>query len=634
MALVKTSGIALGKSKGAPALRPARKAATPTLPVSQQVKAAERVAAATEELAAGLTQASASAEQLRSSMAQIAAGAEEAAGASEAQLDAIKDVVSNLETARREADSCDRRTATVQLVLAETAGQITASVRAIEQNIARQQTSVSIIEELARRAEAIGEITLTVSRISDQTNLLALNAAIEAAKAGDQGRGFAVVADEVRTLADSSEKSAQSVLDLSRSMQQDVGKIVGSVAAAAGVASRETQTGATVIEVLDEMRQDMRQSASAAQEILGATVDIGRAALEAQRGAELIAGAAQEQSAAAEEAQKAIQEQARSLDQGQIAARGLAKLSQSLLTGDAARAVPQIGATAEELSATIQELSSAAGQIMVALEQINRGSQQQAGATQEISAALTQIENSVKLALATTQATTGRVTGMGTALTSSRTAVTALTEGVLEALGQTRSSLEMLEGLEQVSRQIDKAVDKIALVAVQTTMLAVSGAVEAARAGEAGRGFALVSADIRSLAQEATASADQVKDTVRHIIEQIASVRRSLEHVTEAAVEDAEKNRLLFTSLDKVEADLGALAGANQSIERGAQRITQAMAETLTGARQIAAAAEEASSAARQATIAASEQARGAEDLAAAIEEIASLADHLDTADG
>ena len=38
----------------------------------------ERVAAATEEFASGLTQASAAAEQLRKSMEQIAAGAEEA----------------------------------------------------------------------------------------------------------------------------------------------------------------------------------------------------------------------------------------------------------------------------------------------------------------------------------------------------------------------------------------------------------------------------------------------------------------------------------------------------------------------------------------------------------------------------
>jgi methyl-accepting chemotaxis protein len=633
MALVKTSKIVPGNGK------PQGKIASPVIPVptplapsspaTQQAKAAERVAAATEELAAGLAEAAAAAEQLRSTMEQIAVGAEEATGASQAQLGAIKNIVENLEAARNEADLCDRRTATVQLVLGEAADQISGSVRSIEQNVGRQQASVTFIQELARRAEAIGEITLTVSRISDQTNLLALNAAIEAARAGDQGRGFAVVAEEVRALAETSEKSAQQVLDLAQDIQREVAQVVRGVTEAAETAARYTQSGISLVAELETMRRDMAQTIVASQEILGAATNIGRSALEAQRGAEQVAGAALEQSAAAEEAQKAIQEQARSLEQGQTAARGLAKLAQSLLADNKGHAAPQMGVTAEALSATIQELSGAAAQIMVAIDQINRGAQQQAAATQQSSAALTQIDKSAQIAFVTAQTTTARVTGMGASLSAGRAAIVALSDGVAAALEETRSNLGMIDGLEHAGRQIDKIVDKIALVVVQTTMLAVSGAVEAARAGEAGRGFALVSGDIRGLAQEASASADQVKDTVRHIIEQIAAVRRNLEHVTEAAAAETEKNRLLLSSLDKVDSDIAALADANRSIERRSQAINAAVAETLNGARQIAGAAEEASSAARQAAIAAGEQARGAEDLAAAIEEIASLADHL-----
>jgi methyl-accepting chemotaxis protein len=144
------------------------------------------------------------------------------------------------------------------------------------------------------------------------------------------------------------------------------------------------------------------------------------------------------------------------------------------------------------------------------------------------------------------------------ALKQSRVAVLSLTSGVGVAMEQTKESLEKIAGLETVIRRIEKVVDKIALVAVQTTMLAVSGAVEAARAGEAGRGFALVSSDIRGLAHEATESADQVKDTVRNILEQIGSVRRNLQHITETSEAEGEKNRLVFVALDRIGGKRGA----------------------------------------------------------------------------
>ena len=70
------------------------------------------------------------------------------------------------------------------------------------------------------------------------------------------------------------------------------------------------------------------------------------------------------------------------------------------------------------------------------------------------------------------------------------------------SLETTRQSLALIAGLEAVSRSVDKIVDGIGMVSIQTNMLAVSGSVEAARAGDFGKGFAVVSKDIRSLARD------------------------------------------------------------------------------------------------------------------------------------
>jgi len=72
-------------------------------------------------------------------MEQIATGGDEAAGASQEQLAAIKNITVNLATARDHAEVCRRRTEVVQSLLIDTSTQITASVRVIERNAARQE---------------------------------------------------------------------------------------------------------------------------------------------------------------------------------------------------------------------------------------------------------------------------------------------------------------------------------------------------------------------------------------------------------------------------------------------------------------------------------------------------------------
>ena len=637
MALVKKSRIEsvpgatarTSTPKKAPATAP-RTATRSAKPANGNVTAAERLAAATEELASGLTEAASATRQLARSMEEINRGAETAAGACQEQSTAIKRVVTDLTMARDQADASTRRTEAVAVALAEASVQITGSVRALEQGAQRQATSVALLAELDAQAKQVAEVSQIVSRLSDQTNLLALNAAIEAARAGEQGRGFAVVADEVRSLAESSDKSAREVQTLSASIQKEIEGVGEALRAAAERALREARSATGVTEAFQARRDDMSKIAEGSRGILTAALEAERSATEAQKGAEQVASAAEEQSSAATEARAAVEQQAKSLEEGQLAAQRLAALAEKLRSGRTnASSLEQISASAEELSASIQELSSAATEVMAAVEQINKAAQIQSSATHQTASALSQIERSARVSQANAKAGDERVVSLEAALKEGRRSIEGLIEGVSSTLDDTRAGVSAIARLEGVGRRIEKIIDTITLVAVQTSMLAVSGSVEAARAGEAGRGFAVVSNDIRSLARDAATNVERSKDTVRGILDQIGILKGDLQQITATGEVEVQKNQIVAASLRQLADEVTALGLASSSILAGADKVLLATTEIAQAAQQVASAAEQASTASRQAATAANEQSRGAEDLAAAIEEIASLADAL-----
>ena len=224
------------------------------------------------------------------------------------------------------------------------------------------------------------------------------------------------------------------------------------------------------------------------------------------------------------------------------AAHALAGLTDALNEGGA-RVADEVSAAAEELSSTVQELSGSAGEILVALDEISRGAQVQASATQQAGTAMEEIERAAALSASNAEAALVAVGQARALMDESREAVGRLTDGVMESAVETRAVIGLIGRLEDTGARIEKLVDGIALLGVQTTMLAVSGSVEAARTGEFGRGFAVVSGDIRVLARDSGENADRVRDVVREITVSIAATRRDLELIAQVADTEAQKSR-------------------------------------------------------------------------------------------
>ncbi len=598
--------------------------------LAKKQQASERVASATNELASSIAEASTAAEELQRTMDQIAAGAQEASSASAESQAATTLVGESLARTEKNAEISLQKTQALQTLMQTLASEVDNTIKAVGVAADRQAASVTMMTELDQQAANIGDIVKAVGRIADQTNLLALNAAIEAARAGKHGKGFAVVADEVRTLAETSERSAQSIQELVRQIQSDVKTIAEAINRTSETAKSEVEKGTVITEQLEQSRADMILMFEGAQEIQRMAREANIACQEAEKGAEIIAAAAEEQASGSEETVQMVRQQTAALGLAERAAQDLAGIAEDLKNStNIAKSAEEVASAAEELASSTQEINTAATQILTALEQISQGAQQQGAAAQQSAAASAQIEKAAKVAEENGNASLEKGEALTKILTDSRARAEALIHGVSSSLDDNIKSRDQINSLETVSRRIDKIVDTIATVSIQTNMLAVNGAIEAARAGEFGKGFVVVATDIRNLAQESAENADRIKDMVKAVQDQISIVRRDLEEIAATGASEVEKTKSITINLELVETDIVEVLKGSKEIVGASALVSQALGDIKIGVEQIAAAATQADQAAAQATEAGRQQLQVADTMSAAIEEISSLADEL-----
>jgi methyl-accepting chemotaxis protein len=601
--------------------------------MAKQQQAAERIAAATGELSAGINEAASASEELKSASDQIAAGAEEASGAAQESLAALNQVGSAINRQLQNADISQTKAEGTQNLVAKTSADIALMVTNVAIAAQRQNASVELVAELEKQAASIGDIIKAVVRIADQTNLLALNAAIEAARAGKHGKGFAVVADEVRTLAETSEKSAKQIQDLVGQIQQEVKVIAEGISESAKTIEGEVENGKTITLQLEQIRIDAIEIVKAVSEIATGASQSNVAADQALKGCEIIASAAEQQSAAAEESSVTVAEQAKALGECELTAKNLSELTEDLKNStDVAKSAEEVASAAEQLSSAVSEINRSGTQIMVAIEQIRKGSEVQSAACEESAAAVNQIEKGTELAQTRATVSGDKIVAIKSLLGINKTSIDALITGVSSSAAASRASIKQIKDLELVARRIDKIVDAITTVSIQTNMLAVNGSIEAARAGEFGKGFVVVATDIRNLAHDSAENADRIKDLVKAVQDQIGMVGRDLDEIVATAIGEVEKAKASTGNLILIETDIAIVETGAKEILAASTEIAAAIGQVKKGIEQISAAAQQADKAAAESATAAKQQSQGAEELAAAIEEIASLADELQAA--
>ncbi|QJI36191.1 MULTISPECIES: methyl-accepting chemotaxis protein [unclassified Pseudomonas] len=263
--------------------------------------------------------------------------------------------------------------------------------------------------------------------------------------------------------------------------------------------------------------------------------------------------------------------------------------------------------TIRGISESSQQLASAAEEMSSVMEQSTRGLQAQNDEIEQAATAVTQMSAAVDEvagnAVSSAEASKASDEDSKHGHYQISETISSIQNLVDEVLGASTKA----EGLAVQAQDISKVLEVIRGIAGQTNLLALNAAIEAARAGEAGRGFAVVADEVRSLAQRTQDSTEEIEQMINGIQQGTQDTVGALNSSAEHAGQTLQRANSAGSALEKITAAISQISQRNlviasaaeqqalvaREVDRSLVNIRDLSTQTAAGATQTSAASQE-----------------------------------------
>ncbi len=236
---------------------------------------------------------------------------------------------------------------------------------------------------------------------------------------------------------------------------------------------------------------------------------------------------------------------------------------------------------ADDFEASVKEVVDS---VSSASSEIKNSAQNLTGAAEDATSKSTAVAAASEQATANVQTVAASSEEMSSSIAEIARQVTESTRSTSEAKDEVESTDQVVRELAAAAQKIGEVVTLISDIAEQTNLLALNATIEAARAGEAGKGFAVVASEVKSLAQQTAKATEEIAQQIDGVQSTTDSAVTAIGRIKETIVKVNEIAGSISAAIEEQTAAVSEISTNTQQAAAGTQEVSSNIGDVQKGA--------------------------------------------------